>query len=76
MIIKKYKSQKRKYIPKYLKYEVSKLMYQYRHKQGMTLDRIGKMFGRSRERVRQILMVFEMELQFREKNLTNKNKRV
>ena len=74
MIIKKYNTQKRKNIPKYLKYEVSKLMYQYRYKQGMTLDRIGKMFGRSRERVRQIIQVFEAELNDREKNLTNKKK--
>ena len=38
-----------------LKYERAKLMYQYRDKQGMRLERIARMFGMSRQRVYQIL---------------------
>jgi DNA-directed RNA polymerase sigma subunit (sigma70/sigma32) len=42
-----------------LKYERAKLMYQYYHKEGYTLERVGRIFGLTRERVRQILQGYE-----------------
>jgi len=58
----KYNSSSAKKIPEDLKYERAKLMYQYRDKQGMTLERISRMFGMTRERVRQIIEEFKEQL--------------
>ena len=58
----KYNSSSAKRIPKDLKHERAKLMYQYRDKQGMTLERISRMFGMTRERVRQIIEEFKEQL--------------
>ena len=47
-------------MPKDLKYERSKLMWEYKTKEGMTLERIARIFGlKSRERVRQVIEDFE-----------------
>ena len=56
------KTRVNKRMPRYLKYERAKLMYQYRLKQGMTLERIGRIFGMTRERVRQIIEEYEERL--------------
>ena len=61
-MVYKYNSSSAKRIPKDLKYERAKLMYQYRVKQGMTLERIGRMFGVTRERTRQIIDDYEKKL--------------
>lgn len=49
----------RKSIPKDLLYERAKLIFEYRTKQGWTLERIGKFFGITKERTRQILEDFK-----------------
>lgn len=49
-------------IPESLKYERAKLIYQYRKQQGMTLEQIGKIFGLTKERVRQIIEDYEKNL--------------
>jgi len=69
--MKKYKYNRtpKKRLSKDLSYERSKLMYQYRTKQGMTLERIGRMFKLTRERVRQIIDDFEEEMKQRTLNL-------
>jgi len=61
-MVYKYNSNSIGRIPKDLKYERAKLIYQYRTKQGMTLERIGKIFGITRERARQIIGSFEDRL--------------
>ena len=48
-------------IPIDLQYERAKLMWEERTKQHFSLGKIGKVFGLSRERVRQILNEFEAE---------------
>lgn len=45
-------------LPSDLKYTRDKLIYQYRQ-EGWTLEKLGKMFGMTKERVRQILLNFE-----------------
>jgi len=69
----KYNPSSAKKIPEDLKYERAKLMYQYRYKQkpAMTLERIGRMFGMTRERARQIIEDFEENLKQRGLDLTN-----
>lgn len=54
-MIKTNKINIRKRMPRDLKYERAKLMFQYRYIQNMTLERIGRMFGMTRESVRQII---------------------
>ena len=49
----------RKTIPKDLLYERAKLIYEYKINQGWTLERIGRFFGITRERVRQVIEDYE-----------------
>jgi len=49
-------------LPLDIRYTRGKLAYQYRQ-EGWTLQKIGTMFGLTRERVRQILEDFEKERQ-------------
>ena len=72
----KYNPSSAKKIPEDLKYERAKLMYQYRVKQKMEFERIGRMFGITRARAKQIIDDFKGNLKQRELDLTNKNKRV
>jgi hypothetical protein len=48
-----------KRIPKDLFLERAKLMYEYKEKEGFTLERIGIIFGLTKERVRQTIEKYE-----------------
>ena len=48
-----------KQIPKDLQHERAKLIYQYRYIQKMKLEKIGIIFGLTKERTRQIIKEFK-----------------
>lgn len=52
-------------------YERAKLMWEERTKQNFTLEKIGKVFGLTRERVRQILDDYKLNLNERRQALDN-----
>jgi DNA-directed RNA polymerase sigma subunit (sigma70/sigma32) len=57
----KYNKSSSKRFSKDVLHERAKIMYEYKTKQGFSLERIGNIFGLTRERARQIISDFERQ---------------